>query len=257
MAKYAGVDLSKHNADVDYAKLAKAKIKGKTVKFAMLRLGYGCSKDVLFDRHYAGCKAANIHVGVYVWSRARNAAEARQEALWALEQIKGLDISYPIAMDFEDEEILGLKLSREQYTAIVRAFLSTIKNANYYPILYIGKYVLADNIDGNILNDYDIWLAQYTTEGRQAQLGQTMWQFGIAGHELWDYSKVGSVDGVTGPCDVNWAYVGYAAKIKKLGMNKPKIKYKVVGEKTVEAADLAKAQGQLKALGFSVTTEEI
>ena len=40
-------------------------------------------------------------------------------------------------------------------------------------------------------------------------------------------------------------------------MNKPKIRYKVVGEKTVEAADLAKAQGQLKALGFSVTTEEI
>ena len=86
---------------------------------------------------------------------------------------------------------------------------------------------------------------------------QTMWQFGIAGHELWDYSKVGSVDGVTGQCDCNWAYVGYAAKIKKLGMNKPIIKYKVVGEKTVEAADLAKVQGQLKALGFSVTAEEI
>lgn len=39
-------------------------------------------------------------------------------------------------------------------------------------------------------------------------------------------------------------------------MNKPVVKYKVTGTKTVTKDKLTSAEGQLKALGFSVTTEE-
>ena len=43
MAKYAGVDLSAWQTGVDYKALSKAKIQGKPLKFAILRLGYGRS----------------------------------------------------------------------------------------------------------------------------------------------------------------------------------------------------------------------
>ena len=69
--------------------------------------------------------------------------------------------------------------------------------------------------------------------------------------------KVKAVSGVNGQCDCDWAYVGYAAKIRKLGMNKPVSKYKVTGTKTVTKDKLPSAEGQLKALGFSVATETL
>lgn len=253
MAKYAGVDLSYAQTDVDYKALSKAKIQGKPLKFAMLRIGHGINKDKMFDEHYKGCKAAGIKVGVYLWSYATTAAEARMEAKWVVEQLRGLDIDYPVAMDFEDmPNVLSKGLSREQYTAIVRAFLSTIKAAGYYPLLYTGKYILESNLCSEILSEYDLWLAQYTSEGYQAQLGQTMWQFTVAGNSQLDYSKQGNVAGVKGQCDCNWAYVGYAAKIQKLGLNKPVRDVTVTATAVIKEKEAEALVEKLKKLGCKV-----
>ena len=51
MAEYAGVDISRWNTAVDYPALKNAQLKGKTVKFAMLRFSYGKSRDIMFDTH--------------------------------------------------------------------------------------------------------------------------------------------------------------------------------------------------------------
>ncbi|MDE7089949.1 MAG: hypothetical protein K2O54_07505, partial [Prevotella sp.] len=121
MTKYAGVDLSYANANVDYKALKAGTINGYKVKFAMLRLGHGTNKDKLFDKHYKGCKEAGIYVGVYHWTYATNVAEARAEADWAIKELAGYDIDYPIAFDFEDEKnVLSKGLSKAQYTAICK-----------------------------------------------------------------------------------------------------------------------------------------
>ena len=256
--KYAGVDLSYANANVDYRELKAGTINGFKVKFAMLRLGDGTSKDKLFDRHYKGCKEAGIHVGVYHWTYATNLTEAREEADWAIKELANYEIDYPIAFDFEDEKnVLNKGLSKAQYTAICKAYLDRLKAANYYPMLYCNPSAIDKHLNFADLSAYDLWLAQYTSEGYQQDFGQDMWQFTVAGHPTLDYGKIGAVSGVKGQCDCNWAYVGYAAKIKKLGMNKPVVKYKVAGTKTVTKDKLPEAQGQLKALGFEVTTEKV
>ncbi len=255
--KYAGVDLSYANASVDYKALKAGSILGYPVKFAMLRLGHGTNKDRLFDTHYKGCKEAGIYVGAYQWSYAVNLAEVRKEADWAIEQLANYDIDYPIAFDFEDTNVLNAKLSKEQYTAICKTWLDRIKAANYYPMLYTSPSVIDSRLNLKDLDDYDLWLAQYTYEGRQRQLGQGMWQFTVAGHPTLDYSKIKAVQGVSGQCDCNWAYIGYAAKIRKLGMNKPAEKFTVTGKKTVDKSDVNKTTAQLKALGFDVETVKI
>lgn len=255
-AKYAGVDLSYANVNVDYKALKAGSINGYKVKFAMLRLGHGTQKDMLFDKHYKGCKDAGIYVGVYHWTYATNLTEARAEADWAIKELAGCDIDYPIAFDFEDKNVLAAGLTKAQYTAICKAYMDRIKAANYYPMLYCSPNTIDTYLNIAELFPYDLWLAQYTSEGYQRDFGQGMWQFSVAGHPTLDYGRIRAVTGVKGQCDCNWAYIGYAAKIKKLGMNKPVVSYKVTGTKTVTKDKLPEAQGQLKALGFSVTAEK-
>lgn len=254
MPKYAGVDLSHWQSGVDYKALKNGKILGQKVKFAMLRSSIGLRKDDMFDEHYKGCKAAGLYVGVYHWLKAQTVAAAEQEAHYLVGLLGRYEIDYPVALDFEDADTLALGLSKAEYTAIIDAFMRILQRANYYVILYTGKYILANNLDKSVLDRYDLWLAQYTTEGKQAQLGQTMWQYSIAGHDSWDYAKVGAVPGVVGMCDVNWCYVGYAKKIKELRKNMRQ--YMVTATKTVSACDLEACKSQLKALGYNVVVTD-
>lgn len=256
--KYAGVDLSYANADVDYKALSAGTINGYKVKFAMLRLGHGINKDSLFDKHYKGCKEAGIYVGAYHWTYATNLTEARAEADWAVSELANYEIDYPIALDFEDEKnVLSKGLTKAQYTAICRTYLEKLRKANYYPMLYCNPSTIDTYLNIEDLSAYDLWLAQYTSEGYQRQFGQGMWQFTVAGNTALDYGKVGAVPGVKGQCDCDWAYIGYAAKIKSLGMNRPAVNYKVTGTKTVAGDKLAETQEQLSALGFEVTAEKV
>lgn len=250
--KYLGVDMSKWQQGVDYKALKAFKLNGKVVKFAMLRFSYGTSRDILFDTHYKGCKAAGIYVGVYHWLRARNVADAREEARWLVKQLSKYSLDYPVALDFEDEELLALKLGRDVYTAIAEAFMKELEAANYYVVLYTAPVCLENHLNISLRGKYDIWLAHYAKTPRE--YGQTMWQFSVAGHPQFDIAGIGKVSGVSGQLDMNWAYVGYAAKIKKLGKNKPVQKYIITAEKTVTAAQLAQTEGAIKALGFEFST---
>lgn len=259
MPKYAGVDISRWNTNIDYVALKKAKIEGRTVKFAMLRFSYGKTRDKLFEKHYNGCKAAGIYVGVYHWLKATTVDEAKQEAQWLVDNIGDYKIDYPIALDFEDEELLALGLTKSQYTDIVNAFMDVLKSANYYVVLYTNPNCLENKLSSSVRSQYDLWLAHWTKAPRQ--YGQKMWQYAALGTESevnkGHATRVGKVDGANGSIDVNWAFVGYAALIKKLQKNRPVRRYRVTGTKTVDSASLAAAQGQLNALGFSVETEKL
>ena len=250
MAKYAGVDLSRWNGAVDFKKLKSGKILGYPVKFVMLRLGYGTKLEDRFKQYYSAAKSAGLYVGVYLYSVADTVSAARAEADWTLEQLKGLEIDYPVAFDFEHKAVLDKMLSKEQYTAICRAFLERIRNGGYYPILYTAPIVIKGYIDIEKLSGYDLWLAQYTRSGNEQQYGQTMWQFSVAGGAN-DYNKVGNVPGVSGECDCNWSYVGYAAKIKRLGINGKKT-IKLTAEITVPENQADEITRKLQALGCTV-----
>lgn len=247
MAKYFGVDMSKWQTGVNYEKLAKASIGGSKTKYAMLRIGASRVVDPLFPKHYNGCKDNGIYVGVYYYSTAKNLVEAKLEALWVIERLKHYEIDYPVAFDYEDKSLISLRLSADMYTQIAQEFMDTIREANYYPILYTNPDWLENRYNkSELLPKYDLWLAQYTADGKQKQYGQTMWQYGLA-----------DVGGVSGPCDVNECYVGYAKKIRELGMNKLITRYNVYGTKTVDDSNLAETEGLLKANGFTVSKKEV
>lgn len=255
MAKYMGVDLSYCNGGVDYKTLKKAKIDGGTVKFAMLRTSIGCRKDTLLDKHYAGFRGAGLtNLGAYHWLKAQNVAQAKQEAEWLVKLLCNYEFTYPIALDFEDGDLFALKLTKEQYSAIVEAFMGVLERANYYVVLYTNPDTLRNRLNGSTLRKHDLWLAHWTHGKTPGQYGQTMWQYAAYGTAAQvkegSATDIGTVSGSGGPIDVDVAYVGYAAKIRKLGKNQPLIK--VTAVKSVLSGELPGTKKQLEKLGFTV-----
>ena len=252
--KIAGIDVSRWNAALDYKKLAKATVDGYRIRFAMLRFSYGCGKDTLFDKHYENFKAVGINVGVYHWMLAQNVEQAKQEAAWLAKQLKGYELEYPVALDFEDTELLALNLSKDEYTAIVDAFMKVLKDNGYYVILYANPSCLEQRLNTSVRTDYDLWLAHWVDTPRK--YGQKIWQYGALGtasEVKQSYATAeGYVDGANGPIDVNWGYFNYPSKIKELGLNNFAKKYVITGTKTVTAKQLAQTEGPLKAMGFTV-----
>lgn len=230
--KYAGVDISAWQTNVDYNKLKNATIAGSKNKFVFIRCAYGTTEDKMFKKHVEGCIKAGLNVGLYLYSIARTPAAAKKEAEFVISLIKkyNLDgkITYPIAYDLEEESIA--KLGKNLCTSLVLSFCDTIKSYNYYPIVYTNFNWLywAKNIDRDeiVKAGYEFWIAGYIAQSRTTAYKKdiSIWQHSVAGHPSFDIAGIKAVDGVAGQCDCNWSYVAYASKIKKLGMNKFKPK---------------------------------
>lgn len=264
MAKYAGIDISKWQS-VDYKALADGKILGHKVKFVMIRIGYGTSLDIHALEHIRGCLSAGLYVGLYLYSVAKNPAQAKAEAEWLLSVIKTykLDgkITYPIAYDLE--ESWQIKLGKTVCTLMCRAFMDTIAAANYQPMLYTNVNWICCHLDYDELRDYPLWLAAYISEdkirNKYGITNQVMWQHSVAGNKYYDNLKVGSVPGITGECDCNWAYEGLAANIRKTGKNKLKSenKVRITAVKTVDRESVTSVCRVLTADGFSIIRTEV
>jgi len=200
---YQGVDVSKFSGDVDW----KA-VKEEGIHFAMLRIGYrGYSEGKLYTDSYFRQNAVNaydagIHVGGYFFSQAITTEEAIEEAEYVLNEIKDLDIRYPIVFDMEDipdTNARANKLDKEEVTAITIAFCEEIKKAGYIPMIYGNSHWLFSKLDLEKCKDFDIWFAQYHTEP------YFPYEF-----EMWQYTETGTVAGINGNADRNLSFVDYA-----------------------------------------------
>lgn len=204
MAQYKGIDISKWNSLINWQE---AKADG--VDFLMIREGYGKKDpkqiDKRFKENYTGAKAVGIPVGVYHYSYADSVADAKAEAQFCLENIKGMQLEYPIAFDLEDKE--QLKLNNRQRTDIVKAFCSEIEKAGYYVVLYCNlnwwnNYLLKDE-----LKKYDLWIAEWSAAKPSVECG------------IWQYSDRGTIDGINGNVDLNISYKNYPEIMIKKGLN--------------------------------------
>jgi GH25 family lysozyme M1 (1,4-beta-N-acetylmuramidase) len=266
MAQYAGIDISYCQPIVDYTKVKNGTISGSKIKYVMVRSGYSTTEDKYFKTHVDGCLKAGLNVGIYHYSKAKNAAEAKKEAEFVISLIKkyGYDgkITYPIAYDLE--ETFQAALGSTICTAMCKAFCDTIKSYNYYPIIYTNFDWLfwSKKINYESLKEYPFWVAGYInpTKAEPYLSKIAIWQHSVAGHPSYDIAKIGAVPGISGQCDCDISYVAFASKIKSLGMNKFKTKtptYSVEGKATgLTSAKADQLVSMLKANGFTVTKTE-
>ena len=155
-----GIDISKHNGDIN--------LEPYRGQFVIIRAGYGnFTKDEKFARNVIECKRLGIPFGVYLYSYALNAEEAKAEAhalLKALEPIKN-EIKVGVWFDMEDADGYkkkhGFKFTHENISAICYAFAKTIEDAGYYSGIYTSsswlQYIKPE------CDRFDKWVASWGT----------------------------------------------------------------------------------------------
>lgn len=191
-----GVDVSRYQGDIDWEK-----VKADDISFAIIKAGgYRYWKDAKFEYNISEANRLGIPVGVYYYCSATSVEEARRQAQFCLNLVKGYTISYPIAVDIEDK--CQTELSKELLGELTKAFCDEISAAGYTPILYCSQSWLSDYIDMSYLNEVDRWVANYAgTYNKNYE------------RQIWQCSSSATIDGIDGDVDLNFAYVDYTTMI--------------------------------------------
>lgn len=209
-----GIDVSMYQAystPIDWNK-----VKAAGVSYAIIRCGYrgwGTGKivaDSYFKQNIEGALAAGLQVGVYFYTQAITATEARQEADFCINAVKGYNITLPIYIDIEFADANGRldskNLSVTSKTNICKAFANRVQTAGYTGGVYANKSWLETQINGKALAEkFAIWLAHYTIGGEATTYANEF--------SMWQYSSKGIVDGIKGSVDINKYYLSQPHKV--------------------------------------------
>lgn len=188
-----GIDVSSYSGEIDWNYVAES-----GVTFAIIRAGgrgYGDEGAMYSDEsltlNLSGASAVGIKTGVYFFSQAVTAEEAEEEADYVLNLIDGRNVTW-VAYDFEhikDDDARTDKVKDSEILALAQAFCDRIKTKGYKPLIYVEAENSAVYKD---VADIPLWIAQY--EGTPEITEQVY---------IWQYSKTGTIDGVSGSIDLN------------------------------------------------------
>ncbi len=192
-----GIDVSKYQGEIDWAKVKAAGIKFAMVRVAVTKNGATAPvEDEYYKKNLEGAIANKIPVGVYYYSQATTVTQAKQDANYVLKLIKGYKITYPVAIDMESK--VQDALSKSLNTQIANAFCETIKAAGYTPMVYSYCSWSISNFDFKNI-PYDLWIAHYSTTG--AVVNNYYHFHNETDHypytRMWQYSSSIRLNGVT------------------------------------------------------------
>lgn len=195
------IDVSEHNGTVNWEAVKAAGVQG-----AIIRCGYGMDivsqDDKQWNRNVAECERLGIPYGVYLYSYADNADKARSEAQHVLRLINGHKLSYPVYYDLEQVGIEGAAVAN----AII--FGDIIEAAGYWCGVYYNKDWHNRVIKGQ-LDRFTRWAAGYGSNNGQKQ---DNYKPGF-GEDIWQYTSVGKINGISGNVDLNECYRDFPAEI--------------------------------------------
>lgn len=203
-----GIDVSEWQGNIDYTKVANA------VDFVVIRAGYGklsSQIDKKYEANYQGFKKAGVPVGAYWYCYADSVESAKQEAYACLEVLKGKQFELPIFYDIlEDDHIPMLKAKgnvSNLINEIVPAFCNILEQAGYFVGVYCNTSGYRNYLNDSNKQRYVQWVADWS--GTCGYTGQKV---------LWQYSAKGTVPGISGEVDKDYAYSDFSV-IKDNGYN--------------------------------------
>lgn len=197
--KPVGIDVSRHNGEIDWAA-----VKAAGIQFAMIRCGYRTTvsgtvyEDANYRKNMQGALEAGVPVGVYFFSAAKTRAEALEEAAFVLEVIKGYHVTWPVAFDFEifnQDRLEGVDNTTITDNAI--AFMDYVAQEGYTPMLYSSRNMFWEQWETARLGQYRLWMAQYAEFSVKNYGGV---------HAIWQCASDGLVPGIDTHVDLNIAY---------------------------------------------------
>lgn len=187
-----GIDVSKWQATVDWAKVA-----GDGVKFGVARTSDGTTyDDAYFTANWQGMKNNGIIRGAYQFFRPDQDPVAQAKFMISkLNKAGGLKSGdLPPVLDLEKNGGLstsGVVKAVDKWIAYIE------QNTGRRPIIYTGSYFWDSNAATTKYSSYPLWTAHYTT--KSCPLVPNAW----SKWAIWQYTDKGKVNGVSGSCDMN------------------------------------------------------
>lgn len=196
------IDVSEFNGVINWKNVA------KSCDGAIIRVGYrGYSAGTLKEDERARvnlkeASEAGVPIGVYFYTQAISEAEAREEAKFTINMIKGYKMALPVFIDSEDatSDQRGRadngKLSKSARTSILKAFCTEVQKEGYAGGVYAGEWWTNTLLNARELANFYLWIAKYSSEEPHLTVSWDAWQ----------YASTGIIDGVAGYCDISEFY---------------------------------------------------
>ena len=192
-----GIDVSEHQGRIDWDA-----VKASGIDFAILRVGFGAPSwggrvDHQFSRNISECERLGIPYGVYIYSYAFDDQQAADEASMVIDCLSGHNPRLPVYYDLEDNKIIA-DGRQSGIASRAQVFCNTISAAGFKPSIYANlywfNYILTDSVFKS--SSWDHWIAQYNSKC-----------YYTGNYSIWQYKSNGTVSGINGNVDMNYAYV--------------------------------------------------
>ena len=180
-----GIDISRYQDNIDWARLRNANINGQPISFAFIKATEGTDLiDPNFNENFYQAKQNDILRGAYHFFSPRT--DARQQARFFLRQVHLEAGDLPPVLDVETRGTL----SKEKLQKAVKKWLDVVEqHYGVKPIIYTGYAFKMENLNDTIFDQYPYWIAHYYVNELQYK---GPWAF-------WQYTDVGRIDGIGHP----------------------------------------------------------
>ena len=224
-----GIDVSSWQGDINWEEVS------SQIDYAILRLcDFECvdengnvQLDSKFLQNMEACERLNIPVGVYYFSRATNSEEARKEAEFVADQLTDYTLEYPVYLDSEIPEQRDMMFNRpDEFREFVSASLGYLQSRGYYTGIYTGVTDSVNIMD--LSNSQSFWLTSHETYDTEVEIDK----FNEDNYNLvytpdskvnaYQYCQRGSIRGIGGEIDVDYATIELSRDIEQGGYSKAK-----------------------------------
>lgn len=178
-----GIDISRHNGDIDFKKVAKSGI-----EFVFIKASEGVNhRDSLFQKNIEGAKKAGLKVSAYHYFRFDS--EGVDQALNFLSALGQRHTDMELVIDVEkagNPKGVPIDVIKRRLTAMVE-YMNLL---GYRIMVYTNHEGYYDYI-ADTLPGYPLWICRFQENPINAE-----WTF-------WQYNHHGEVDGIKGDVDLN------------------------------------------------------
>lgn len=196
-----GIDVSKHQGQIDWQKIA-----AQDIHFAYIKATEGRThRDTFYTQNWEGAKKAKIRRGAYHFYRPSVSAKEQAQNF-----INRVELSYgdlPPVLDIEIDD----NLPRETIIEGMREWIRLVEiRYAARPIIYTN-YKFYNKFVAGEFDRYPIWIAQYGDEVPRLG-GNKQWIF-------WQYGNMGKLQGIKGTVDFN-VFHGSKEDLEKLCLSR-------------------------------------
>ena len=178
-----GIDISAHNGDVDFKRVAESGI-----KFVWIKASEGETiRDAKFQENYSAARESGLRVGAYHFFRFD--CDGVMQAMNLCQSLGDVNPDMGIAIDIELESNAE-GVADEVIVSNIDSMVDYLRLRGYPITLYSNKEGYARFLRDHF-SDYPLWICSFS-DGEP--IAEAPWVF-------WQYSHTGKVPGVSGKCD--------------------------------------------------------